>query len=166
MHFPLISIVVCTYNGEQFVEQQIDSLIGQTYPNLEIIISDDNSTDGTKQVLKKYEGTGNIKIIYNKENVGFTRNFAFAAMQASADYIAFSDQDDIWLPQKIEKLYGAIKDYSLVYSNSILVDNNGVSLNKRLSDFRKMKDIITDSRSFTFHIVVSGHTLIIKKELL
>lgn len=166
MNTPLISIVLCTYNGEAFLEEQIDSVIAQTYPHLEIIICDDCSTDGTKSILDKYAHHSNIRIVYNEANIGFVKNFERAVLLATGNYIAFSDQDDIWLPEKIEKLYGAIDDHSLVYSDSILIDDNGKPLNKKLSDFKVMKDNITDSRGFIFLNVVSGHTMMIKRELL
>lgn len=166
MDMPLISIVLCTYNGEAFLAEQIDSVVSQTYPRLEIIISDDCSTDGTKMILAKWAHHRNIRIVYNEANLGFVKNFEQALLLTTGKYIAFSDQDDIWLPGKIEKLYGAIDDRSLVYSDSILIDNSGKSLNKKLSDFREMKDNITDSRGFIFLNVVSGHTMMIKRELL
>ena len=166
MDTPLISIVLCTYNGEAFLEQQISSLVSQTYPNLEIIISDDSSTDGTKAILSRYEGHKNIRIVYNEQNAGFVKNFEQAVLLTAGEYIAFSDQDDIWLPGKIEKLYHAITDRSLIYSDSILVDDNGQSLRKKLSDFKRMRDNITDSRGFIFLNVVSGHTMMIKKDLI
>lgn len=166
MDSALVSIIVCTYNGEQFLEEQLESVIHQTYPNLEIIISDDNSTDGTKSILKKYEGISNIKINYNEKNIGFIKNFELAVTIACGNYIAFCDQDDVWLPKKIEKLLAAISSYSLVYSDSMLIDEAGKPLHKKLSNFRKMKSTITDSKGFAFFNVVSGHTMMIKKELL
>ena len=166
MNSPLISIIVCTYNGERFLEEQLQSIFNQTYTNLEIIIADDRSSDGTILILKRYEGIPNVKIHYNEKNLGFIKNFELAATLATGDYIAFSDQDDIWLPHKIEKLLSAIKGYSLVYSNSILINEKGESLNKKLSDFRKMKTEITNSIGFAFFNVVSGHTMMMSKELL
>jgi glycosyltransferase involved in cell wall biosynthesis len=166
MQTPLISIVLCTYNGERFLKEQIDSIVNQTYPDLEIIISDDCSADSTRAIINNYRNFDNIKIIFNEKNKGFTKNFEFAATLASGNYLAFSDQDDIWLPEKIEKLYHAISKYSLVYSDSKLINDSGAFLNKKLSDFRKFKKTIHDSRGFAFFNVVSGHTILIKKELL
>ena len=166
MDLPLISVILCTYNGERFLEEQIRSIINQTYPNIEFIIADDCSTDSTRAIINRFNHLSNVRIIFNEKNKGFAKNFESAAMFATADYLAFSDQDDIWLPQKIEKLYKTISTYSLVYSDSILIDENGVSLNKKLSDFRNFKKTIHDSRGFLFHNVVSGHTILIKKDLL
>lgn len=166
MYSPLISIILCTYNGERFLEQQIQSLLNQTYTNFEIIISDDGSTDSTKAILYKYSEFDNIKIVFSEKNKGFAKNFEFAAGLATGDYLAFSDQDDVWLPEKIEKLYRTISTYSLVYSDSHLINDKGEYLNKRLSDFRKMRKTIHDSRGFALMNIVSGHTILVKKELL
>src|SRR5437868_15054123 len=108
MSHPLISIVLCSYNGERFIKEQIDSILHQTYPNIELIISDDASTDETARILKEYKGDQKIKLFFQDENVGATKNFEFAIKQVRGEFIAFSDQDDIWLPQKLERLYSAI----------------------------------------------------------
>src|SRR5689334_6476928 len=108
MDRPLISIVLCTFNGARFLEDQVESILNQTYPNIELLISDDASIDESIIILKKYEHHPLVKLFYNKQNVGFAKNFETAAMLTKGNYIAFSDQDDIWLPDKIEKLYTAI----------------------------------------------------------
>src|SRR4051812_37947903 len=125
MDCPLVSIIMCTYNGERFLEEQINSVVNQTYSRLEIIIADDNSTDNTRSVLRKYEGISNVKIFYNGQNLGFIKNFEQTVTKASGDYLAFCDQDDNWLPNKIERLTAAIANHSLIYSNSLLIDEQG-----------------------------------------
>ncbi|MGI8635551.1 MAG: glycosyltransferase, partial [Segetibacter sp.] len=65
MDVPLISIVVCTYNGERFLAEQIQSLINQTYPSLEIVMSDDHPTDRTRSILSRYEKDRRFTIVYN-----------------------------------------------------------------------------------------------------
>lgn len=165
MNYPLISIVMATYNGEKFLREQIASLLDQTYPNLEIIISDDGSTDNTWDILRLYQHYPQMKISRNNVNLGFARNFEKAAMQANGTFIAFCDQDDIWMPEKITALYNAIGNHSLVYSNSILIDEQGNSLHKCLSDFRPLQHVY-DVGSFAFFNVVSGHTMMVKKEVL
>ncbi len=162
---PLISIIIGTYNGEKFLEPQLNSILNQSYPNLEIIISDDASTDSTPSILKKYETHQSITIFYQKQNLGYTKNFEFALKHTKGDCIAFSDQDDIWLPEKVETLFSAIEPCLLVYSDSLLIDDNGSSLNRNLSDIRKMYSG-SDSRGFVFDNVVSGHSMMIKKELI
>src|ERR1700687_1771638 len=98
-----VSIVLCSFNGAAFIREEIDSILRQTYAPFELIISDDASTDNTQQVLQQYERDSVVRIFYQKENIGLTKNFAFAAGQAKGDLIAFSDQDDIWMQDKIEK---------------------------------------------------------------
>jgi glycosyltransferase involved in cell wall biosynthesis len=165
MSADLISVVLCTYNGENFLEEQLNSIITQTYPNLEIIIFDDASTDGTISILQKYQQHSNIHIHFNETNVGFAKNFEKAVLKATADLICFADQDDIWMPEKIELLYKNIGHHSLIYSNSLLMDNQGKSLTKYLSDFRKLQNIY-DSKSFVFLNAVTGHTMMMRKDVL
>ena len=165
MSAELISVVLCTYNGEHFLDQQLQSILTQTYSNLEIIIFDDASTDGTKLILQKYQQQPNIQVHFNEKNIGFTKNFEQAVLATNANYICFADQDDIWLQKKIELLYQHIKHYSLIYSNSLLIDENGKSLNKYLSDFRKLQNI-NNSKGFVFSNAVTGHTMMMKREVL
>lgn len=157
--------MLCTYNGERFLEAQIHSLLQQSWPNLEIIISDDGSTDGTSQILANYENDPRFHITYQPNNLGAIGNFEFATRQASGNYIAFCDQDDIWLPEKLEKLYAEIGDHWLVYSDSILVDEAGQSLQKNLSQLRNMYSG-ADSRGFVFSNVVWGHAVLVNREIL
>lgn len=165
MDQPLISIIVCTYNGAPFLEEQIQSILAQTYPNIEIIISDDASTDTTCQIIEKYRTNPLIIINLNKENIGLQKNIELSAGLCKGQYIAFSDQDDIWLPQKIEHLYAAIGNHSLVYSDSKLIDDNGNDLHKSLSDFRRFQNIY-NAKGFGIYNAVSGHTALATKDLL
>jgi glycosyltransferase involved in cell wall biosynthesis len=161
----LISIVLCTYNGENFLAQQLDSLLHQTYPNLEIIIADDASTDGTKAILEQYVYLPNVHIHHNAQNMGFAKNFEQAIGLATGQYICFADQDDVWLPHKIERLYQHIGNHDLIYSNSLLIDEHNNSLNKHLSDFRKLQNIY-DAKGFVFLNAVSGHTMMVKRSMI
>ncbi len=157
--------MLCTYNGERFLQAQIDSLLQQSWKNIEIIISDDDSEDGTRNILQGYQSDPRFHIRYQPKNIGAIHNFEYATQQAKGEYIVFCDQDDIWLPEKIEKLYRAIGDRWLVYSDSILIDEDGLSLQKNLSQLRKMCSG-NDTRGFIFSNVVWGHAMMIKKDLL
>jgi glycosyltransferase involved in cell wall biosynthesis len=165
MLHPLISIVLCSYNGATFIEEQIQSLLHQTYTNLEIIVSDDGSSDGTQAILENYKSHPLFKIFFQQQNLGPIQNVAFAVEQATGAYIAFCDQDDVWLPHKIETLYAAMGGALLVYSDSLLVDEQGNSLDKKLSQLRNMYTG-KDTRGFVFSNVVWGHTIMISRELL
>lgn len=114
---PLVSVVLCTYNGEKFLRPQIDSITAQTYPNLEIIIVDDVSSDSTSSILEEYrQKDSRVKFHINSANIGYNKNFEKAFSLATADYIAISDQDDIWESNKIELM---MKDWLPVHCLSI-----------------------------------------------
>ena len=98
-----VAVILSTYNGEKYIKTQIDSILNQTYKNIEIYVRDDGSKDGTADILKEYEKQGKIKF-FQKENVGFIKSF-FECLSFcnNADYYAFSDQDDEWYDWKIER---------------------------------------------------------------
>jgi glycosyltransferase involved in cell wall biosynthesis len=122
---PLVSIPIITYNGERFLRQQLDSIFSQTYPSIEVIAVDDCSNDGTPAVLESYRQSHNLKIVVNKQNLGYLRNFEKAVSLCSGEFIAPSDQDDIWLPEKVERQVNDIGKSSLVFSDAFLIDNDG-----------------------------------------
>lgn len=144
---------------------QIDSLLQQTYSNTEIIISDDGSVDATRSILDQYQNNPKFRISYQSENLGAIANFEYAARQAKGECIAFCDQDDIWLPEKIERLYHAIGDQWLVYCDSILINEEGQSLQKNLSQLRRMYSG-KDTRGFILSNVVWGHAMLVKRQLM
>lgn len=119
-----VSVVLCTYNGERYIREQIESIISQTYPIHEIIIQDDCSTDSTVSILETYKQKySNIKLYINKENLGYSNNFKSATMKATGDYIAFSDQDDIWFNDKIEKQIKTIGNNKICFSLCTIGEN-------------------------------------------
>jgi glycosyltransferase involved in cell wall biosynthesis len=162
---PLISIVLCTYNGEDFLRAQLDSLVAQTYANLEFVVCDDCSTDGTRAILEEYARDERFRLHFNEENLGYSRNFEQGTAMTRGQYISFCDQDDIWMHDKIERLYKAIEGYSLVFSDSLLVDKEGKSLGKKLSDIRRLLSF-SDTKGFVFYNMVSGHTMLIERAVL
>lgn len=112
-----ISVVMATYNGEKYIREQLDSILSQTYPVYEIVIQDDGSTDSTMEILREYAAChGFIHVYQNDHNIGLFRNFKTATMRATGDFIALSDQDDVWYPQKLEKQVTAIGTNDLCYS--------------------------------------------------
>lgn len=100
---PRVIVLLSTYNGEKYLEEQLDSIFHQTYSNLEIIVRDDGSIDHTVNILQKYKNSGKITYIKG-ENIGFIESFFDLLKKAPlADYYAFCDQDDMWEKEKIEK---------------------------------------------------------------
>ena len=99
-----IDVLLATYNGEKYLKEQIDSILNQTYKNIRLIISDDCSKDKTREILKQYEEKeSRIKVFYQEKNLGYIKNFEFLLKQVENEYYMLSDQDDVWLPEKIEK---------------------------------------------------------------
>jgi glycosyltransferase involved in cell wall biosynthesis len=124
-----VQVLMSTYNGQKYLEEQVDSLLNQDWPGLEIIIRDDGSTDETLSLLKKYASLKNVQI-FNGKNLGVVRSF-FALLEASspdAEYIAFCDQDDVWEKDKVSRAIGIIKKYvdtpAMYCSRVTLVDEN------------------------------------------
>ncbi|GHS99675.1 hypothetical protein FACS189421_10550 [Bacteroidia bacterium] len=106
---------MCTYNGGNYLKEQMDSIINQTYPVYELIVQDDCSTDSTVNLLKEYEKEYPfIQVYRNEKQKGITANFFSAMKRATGDYIAIADQDDIWVPKKIEIQVTYAKDFLLV----------------------------------------------------
>ena len=100
-----ISLVMATYNGARFIREQLDSIYNQTLLPDEVIVCDDCSTDGTVDILKEYSQTRGLHYYGNEKSLGVNGNFYKAMSLATCDYIAICDQDDIWLPEKIEITY-------------------------------------------------------------
>lgn len=163
---PLVSVVLCSYNGEKFLRSQIDSITAQTYPNLEIIIVDDASSDSTSSILEEYSRKDSrIKYHINSANIGYNKNFEKAFPLASADYIAISDQDDIWESNKIELMMkdwlpGSLFTYSL--SGNFFSDDFKNREQARPVKYRT----ITQLHQLVFNSPVHGHASMFKKELL
>ena len=163
---PLISIAVATYNAGKYLREQLDTLIGQTYPNIEVVISDDGSTDGTLDVLKEYqERYPNFRVYHNDAPHGVKPNFANAIRHSEGIYIALCDQDDIWMLDKIEKLSAVIRNNTMAYHNSLFVDDNGKSLDRTIAS-RLNCYHGSDPRAFLMCNTVSGHALMFHRKLI
>lgn len=153
---------MCTYNGEKYIREQLDSLLDQTFPIYEIIVQDDCSTDTTWTILSEYAAKyEHIKLFKNLTNLGLNQNFLSAFNKATGDYIAISDQDDVWKSDKIEVCMNefTLGDYTMVYSDTYITDEKLV-----------VKDT-TNFVNFTIDDVVwmgiaPGHTMVFKRAIL
>ena len=122
-----IDILLATYNGQEFLREQIDSILNQSYQDFNLIISDDSSEDETYKILKEYEKKDSrIRLFRQEKNLGLIQNFEFLLKQVTSDYFMFSDQDDIWKENKIEKSINKLKQEkaALVYTDLEIVDKN------------------------------------------
>jgi len=163
---PLISIALCTYNGDKFLAEQLDTLVNQTYREIEIVVVDDCSTDDTYTILENYASRyPQFKIHKNEENLGFTGNFEKAIKLCEGELIALCDQDDLWHPQKIELQAEALKDNIFVYHDSEFIHENGTTMNKKMSDLMNFYRG-DEPEVFLFFNCVSGHSILMKRGLL
>lgn len=133
-----ISVCIATYNGEKYIKEQIESILFQTIQPNEIIISDDNSTDKTIEIIKKINSPL-IKIFRNKDK-GIIKNFENALLNSTGDYIFLCDQDDIWKNNKIEKVIENLKNYDLVVHNAEIKEmNTNLKVKKTLFEIYNSK---------------------------
>jgi len=166
MDKPLVSIALCTYNGEKYLVEQLDSIVNQTYSNLEVIVVDDCSSDRTLNILQSYsKKVSYVKIHKNAVNLGYIKNFEKAINMCTGEFIALADQDDIWDLNKIAMQVNEIGDHTLIYHDSEFIDEHGTSLKRRISDVRRFYSG-DDSRYFLFENCVSGHTILFNKRLI
>lgn len=121
-----ISIALTTYNGEKFLPELLESLAKQTRLPDEIVITDDASADDTLSIVKKFSANAPFAVRFyrNPERLGWARNFVHAAQLCSSELIAFCDQDDVWLPTKIERCCAEFSrpDICLAYHDAVTVD--------------------------------------------
>jgi len=169
-----ISVVVCTYNGEKFIKEQLKSILEQSLKPNEIIICDDKSKDNTvieaKKILKFYDVPYRIEI--NKENLGVVKNFEKAIDLTTGDVIFLSDQDDIWNKKKIEltiKEFDKDKSCVMVFSDAKLVNEKREKIGANL--WETLNFSIEQFKNNNFlsillnRCVVTGATMAIKREL-
>lgn len=168
-----IDVLLATYNGEKYLKEQIDSILNQTYSNIRLIISDDCSKDRTREILKEYEQKDNRVIVYNQENnLGYVKNFEFLLSKVENDIYMLSDQDDIWLKDKIEKTYNKLKETNsdLVFSDLEVVNENLEQIYPSFNDFmllsRKIKKYKDSYLMQYLYNCVTGCTLMSKRKFL
>jgi len=155
-----VSVVMCTYNGEKYIRQQLDSILQQTYPIFEIIINDDLSTDRTVDIIEEYMiRYDNIHLFVNSKRLGAHPNFMDALVKATGNYIAISDQDDIWELTKIEKQMACIKGYALCFSLSkAFGDGVEVNVESRVPN--------TNVFRLLFYPIIPGHAMLFERSVL
>ncbi len=128
-----ISVAMCTYNGERYLREQLDSIASQTLLPDELIVCDDQSVDATHQIVADFAAQAPfpVRVLINETNLGSTRNFERAIGLAAGDVVALCDQDDIWLSKKLERLaaeFAANPKVGLVFSDGDAIDENGEEL--------------------------------------
>lgn len=158
----MISVCIPTFNGERFINQQIDSILTQLETDDEIIISDDSSTDRTIEIIKNYNDH-RIKLIENCNFKSPIFNLENALKQAKGEYIFLADQDDVWLSGKVKKLKEGLDNSNLVFSDAIIVDKDlKIVRNRFYKEDKKLTGLLKNIFSNNYF----GATMAFRKELL
>lgn len=161
-----ISVAVTTYNGETYLERQLQSLLLQTRAPDEVIVCDDGSTDRTWEILQRLKETAptRVHIFRNEDRLGFRRNFLKAASLCQCDLIAFCDQDDIWDPKKLERVVNTFRPgVSMVFHGAQFIDGAE-------TDIGEMGRISSTTRTFSpleldAFVKVMGFSMVFRRTL-
>lgn len=131
---PKVSIALSTYNGESFLNEQLNSILNQSRLPFEVQIGDDGSTDRTKLIIEDFAKKAPFKVVLhcNLHRLGYGSNFIQTALRCDGDWIAFCDQDDVWLPNKLERYVDFIIRYH--HSDLTMVTHSAKVVNTNLSD--------------------------------
>jgi len=119
----MISVCMSTYNGEKYLKRQMDTILEQLEQDDELVISDDSSDDGTLKIIKSYSDK-RIRLFENNHFKSPVFNLELALKQAKGDSVFLADQDDVWLPGRVQKVKERLQDNDLVVCNAFIVDQN------------------------------------------
>lgn len=163
-----IALVMATCNGAAFIEQQLDSILQQTRPPDLVIIRDDASDDSTFQILSRFADEYGLQVSKNTQRLGVNENFKRAVEDVPDDFlIAFCDQDDYWLPEKLEKSVALLQQITsnpnepaLVYSDLVLMNEAGEVLHQSVHRQRGQHRYAHVWETFLFGNMVSGCTIL------
>jgi glycosyltransferase involved in cell wall biosynthesis len=157
--FPRVSVLLITYNHEKFVGDAIDSILIQNYPNMEVVIGDDGSTDKTPEILHDYRNKYPeiIRLVISPTNMGITENCNRILKECNGEYVAMFAGDDLWLPGKIKKqveLFQRNPDAVFCYSKTDVFDSDSGRTIVTFPDFKKAEDYssFNDILEFTYSI--------------
>jgi glycosyltransferase involved in cell wall biosynthesis len=169
---------VITFNGIKYLPQQLESIVSQTRAVRHIVISDDNSSDGTWEYLEHWAKHAPVRVtlVRNQPQLGLIANYEQAVSMVEADIVFGADQDDVWLPNKVELMTAIFEEYpevQLVHTDAILIDGNGQELATTLltelvvSD--RERNAVRDGRAYEVYFrrnLVTGATAAFRKSLL
>lgn len=181
MTSPSISVALCTHNGAAFVREQIDSILAQSLPATQIVLSDDASTDDTVGIVERAVREWplpkpELLVLRNVPALGVAANFQQAVLASTGDLIALCDQDDVWMPDKLARFaerFAAEPDLLLAHSDATLVSAERTPLPHSLLDSLEATPAerrhLVDGRSYYALIrrnLVTGATVVFRRELL
>jgi glycosyltransferase involved in cell wall biosynthesis len=166
---------MCTYNGARFVGEQLASIAAQTRPPDELVVCDDCSTDATLERVREFARTAPfpVRVFENEKNLGSTKNFERAVELCEGDFIAFADQDDVWLPEKLRRLEEVLanENTALAFTDGDVVDESLRPLRQRVWQTIRFGEeeqrSFREGRAFAVlldHNVVTGAAMALKTE--
>jgi len=158
----LVSVALATYNGEKYLKEQLDSIYAQTYKNIEVVVTDDGSADGTVEILEQYAQSHGLRYYVNEKNLGFVKNFEKAISLCSGEYIALSDQDDVWESNKLELLLENIGTNLLIHSDCMIIDERSRLL---ASSWKNKMGYDIGIEKLFFSNIVTGCTVLFDSKL-
>ena len=167
-----ITVVMTTYNGSKYILQQLESIKMQTKLPNEVVILDDKSTDGTFELIKTFIDSNNLtnwSIRRNSKNLGWKKNFYESACLATGDIIFYSDQDDVWLPNKIQKMTSIMtkNKIGVLFADKVFINSEGSPCLDRMTkkNFSSKLKQIPFQKSF-YSIKVQGCCMCVSRDVL
>jgi glycosyltransferase involved in cell wall biosynthesis len=155
---PLISVVMTSYNHERYISQAIESILNQTFPDFELIIVDDASTDRSREIIEAYKKRDSrIRIVYHDSNKGISKTANDGFEIARGKFVALMNSDDLWTPGKLEKQICILQQNPdlVIWSNAMIIDAKG---NETGRLFSQMQDIDKRQKSgYIFPQLVKGN---------
>lgn len=161
----MVSIIIAAYNVADYVAEAVDSALAQTWPNTEVVVVDDASTDGTFQVLTRYESK--IKLIHLDVNAGSARARNVGIESAAGEFIAILDADDVFMPERVERMVGYLIDHpdmGIVSTEALHI----LGTDRTRRPFHTLPEFVFHEADQDVHIMESmftGHKIMLKKEL-
>lgn len=163
---PEVSVVMCTYNGEAFLREQMESILAQTYPIKEFLIFDDGSSDKTAEIIETYRQQHSfIQFHKNTVNLGHNLNFEQGLKAAKSEVIAIADQDDVWHVEKIERMIARWNpEMPVIHCDSQRFEHVVPNVNRYRHLYHRFKG--TNTKQLFVYNSVSGHAMLIRKSFL
>lgn len=174
----MIDILMATYNGEEFIEEQLNSILNQSYSNWRLIISDDCSQDNTISIVKEYKNKYPDKILLfqnDRPSGSAQSNFFNAIKYTSANYVMFSDQDDIWLPNKIKDTFTLVRKMELedsmetpilIHTDLMVVDKDLKAIKSSMFEMMNMDSKRCALNNLLVQNIVTGCTVMCNRALI
>lgn len=167
-----ISVALATYNGSVYLEEQLFSIINQTHPATEIIIVDDFSTDNTIEIIKNFQLRYPFITLYiNEENSGPIKSFKRAISNCNYDYVALSDQDDIWENNKLELCFQELNKIdknnkpAIVFTNLKMINSDGHLMKSSFWEIQGYKPDNTNLCDILIGNIVTGCTIMMNERM-